>query len=260
MNDDFSNLIDAFRRRPEVGALLLAGSRVRGDHDEHSDYDVYVYTAAALSVETRKAITDRYCSYMELNNQFWETEDDGVLNNGVAIELIYRSFDWLEGELTRVVFEHQAGCGYTTCMWANLLSSRILHDPEGRATHMQQRFTVPYPEGLKQNIVAKNYPLLKEKTPAYYHQIEKALKRHDHVSVNHRVAEFLASYFDILFAVNERPHPGEKRMLAYALKSCDRLPRQLETHIDELLGGIGSSNGNLLSTIDDMVSELDRVL
>ena len=46
--------------------------------------------------------------------------------------------------------------------------------------------------------------LLSGMLPSFDTQIKKAEKRRDLVSVNHRVTEFLASYFDILFALNER--------------------------------------------------------
>jgi hypothetical protein len=45
-------------------------------------------------------------------------------------------------------------------------------------------------------------------------QIAAAIRRNDTVSINHRVAAWLASYFDIIFAVNSRFHPGEKRLLS----------------------------------------------
>lgn len=55
------------------------------------------------------------------------------------------------------------------------------------------------------------------------------------VSVNHRIAAYLASYFDILFAVNEVYHPGEKRMIALAKKKCRKLPENFEEDIESLL-------------------------
>ena len=46
------------------------------------------------------------------------------------------------------------------------------------------------------------------------------------MSLNHRVAAWLSSYFDILFAANRRFHPGEKRLLAYA-KELPSLPESM---------------------------------
>ena len=67
--------------------------------------------------------------------------------------------------------------------------------------------------------------------PAFSHQIKKAIKRQDLLSMNHRTSEFFASYFDLLFALNEQTHPGEKRMLEYAKTHCTLLPKQFEETI-----------------------------
>ncbi|GAA5214233.1 DUF4037 domain-containing protein [Corallincola platygyrae] len=258
-SDCFNALIADLSELPQIDAILLAGSRGADRADPSSDYDVYVYLNAAVDVETRKTITDRHCKYMELNNQFWETEDDGVLNDGVEVELIYRGLDWIEGELSRVVEQCQAGVGYTTCFWANLLDSKILFDRDGKAEELQKRFTVPYPAALKQAIVSKCFPLMKAQIPAYYHQLEKALKRGDKVSVNHRTAEMFAAYFDMLFAVNEIPHPGEKRMVALAGQG-NHLPEQWEHDIDLLLSQAGSMDMGLLDTLGNLTERLAEVL
>ena len=90
----------------QVEALVLGGSRAGQDFDKDSDYDVYVYLSAPLSPDIRKEILSKYCSYMEIGNQFWELEDDCVLNNGIEIELIYCSLDEFDKDLQAVVLEH----------------------------------------------------------------------------------------------------------------------------------------------------------
>ncbi len=259
-NQYFEGIIQQLSHCEEVEALLLAGSRAVESDDAESDYDVYVYTTKELPVDTRKAITDTACSYMELNNQFWETEDDGVLKDGTVIELIYRSLDWIRGDLDRVLFQHQASTGYTTCLWSNVLNSRILYDATGRAASLQKRYTIPYPAELKKNIISKNSPLLKQRIPAYYHQIEKALKRDDVISLNHRMAEFLASYFDILFAINELPHPGEKKLLNISMSQCQKLPEQFEKNMRSLIRMVGTADTSILFEIEATVAYLDALL
>ncbi len=58
------------------------------------------------------------------------------------------------------------------------------------------------------------------------HQIEKACQRKDLISLNHRVAALLASYFDVIFALNRVLHPGEKRLMEWAQAHCARVPRR----------------------------------
>ena len=54
----------------QVEALALGGSRAGQDFDKDSDYDVYVYLSAPLSPDIREEILSKYCSYMEIGNQF----------------------------------------------------------------------------------------------------------------------------------------------------------------------------------------------
>ena len=79
-------------------ALALGGSRASQHFDQDSDYDVYVYLSAPLAPATRQEILSKYCSYMEIGNQFWELGDD------------------FDQDLWTVVLEHQAQNSYTTCI------------------------------------------------------------------------------------------------------------------------------------------------
>ncbi|MBP2620561.1 nucleotidyltransferase domain-containing protein [Streptococcus panodentis] len=212
----------------QVEALVLGGSRAGQHFDQDSDYDVYVYLTAPLAPEIRRSILSKHCSYMEIGNHFWELEDDCVLKNGIEMELIYRRLDDFDQDLETVVLSHQAQNAYTTCMWYNLLHSKILYDRHGRYAALQSKYSLPYPTELKKNIIAKQLLLLDQALPAFSRQIKKALKRQDLLSINHRSSEFFASYFDLLFALNTQPHPGEKRMLQYALDNCSRLPQDFE--------------------------------
>lgn len=260
ITSNFEEMVGHFAQLNEVDAILLAGSKAINTDDALSDYDIYLYVTKKIPIETRKAITKHYCSYMEINNQFWEIEDDGILNDGTEIELIYRNFDWLDKELERTLFKHQASTGYTTCLWSNFLNSKILYDQNGKAKKLQEKYTIKYPVELKTNIIKKNYPLLNQKMPAYKKQIKKALLRNDFISINHLLAKFLASYFDILFAINEYPHPGEKQLIGIAKSKCEKLPASFEHNIINLIKLVGQFDHGILPTIDETVEHLDVLL
>ena len=94
--------------------------------------------------------------------------------------------------------------------------------------------------------------------PSYDKQIAKTVARKDFVSVNHRVAAFLESYFDIIFALNEKTHPGEKRLVELAKKQCKILPNNFEENLDELFKAMYTENIN--EVIRRIYSELKLVV
>ena len=55
--------------------------------------------------------------------------------------------------IRQVVEQHVAYNGYTTCMCHNLLHSRILYDKNGKLTSLQNKYRIPYPDELRENII-----------------------------------------------------------------------------------------------------------
>lgn len=220
---------------PQIEAIALGGSRAGTHYDEKSDYDVYLYCTAPISEALRREILSKYCSYMEIGNYFWEYEDNCTLKNGIDIDILYRNLDDFTADVAGVVEQFHGRNGYTTCMWHNLRTCKIVYDANGRLAASKKRFDVPYPPELKKDIIDRNRKLLHGSMPAYDQQIQKAVNRGDSVSVNHRVSAFLESYFDLLFALNEQTHPGEKRLIPLCREMCPILPANFEENLTALL-------------------------
>ena len=251
-------LFEELSRLPQVEAIALGGSRATGRNDAKSDYDVYIYLTGPVEEAYRRVILSKYCSYMEIGNTFWEREDDVTLLDGIDMDIIYRNLEDFARGIASVVDDCTAWNGYTTCMWHNLITSRILFDRTGRLQKLQARYQIPYPQKLKENIIARNMNLLSGMLPSFDTQIQKAENRGDLVSVNHRVTEFLASYFDILFALNEMTHPGEKRMQDICTKECTILPQHFDSNLNRLFGDM--FRNPISPVIRDMVEEIRRII
>lgn len=256
----FETLWKGFAALDEVKAIALGGSRATGEYDEKSDYDLYLYCAEIPSETDRMAILERCCSYIEMNNQYWETEDDCTLNNGIDVDILYRDLQDFESGIERVVGQYQAYNGYTTCMWHNLNTCQILYDESGALAAMKQRFAVPYPEPLRTNIIERSRRLLSGYLPSYDAQILKASKRRDTVAVTHRTAAFFEAYFDVIFALNRMTHPGEKRMVEIAKKEAKILPADFEKNIDALLGQLYTDSETVAENLKRIIDALDDVL
>lgn len=252
--------VEFFSRLPQVEAIALGGSRAGSHYDSSSDYDIYVYCTAPVEESTRRQLLEPLVSYVEYGNQFWELEDNGTFRNGIDFDILYRNLDDFTAGVASVVESFQAGNAYTTCMWHNLLTCRILYDPAARLQQAKQRFQVPYPEELKQNILHRGWRLLSDSMPAYSLQIRKAAERGDLVSVNHRVAGFLETYFDVLFALNGRTHPGEKRLMTLCQESCPLLPDHFEENLNSLFSHMFSDPRALVADCGNILAELAKIL
>jgi hypothetical protein len=261
-----------FGALPQVVAVALAGSQTSGVSDEASDYDFCVYVREDIPIEVREAIAQgapaqliakEFAERLEINNQFWEPGDEWIdTSSGFGVDVMYRTPQWIEEQLERVLVKHQASVGYTTCFWWNVLTSTLLYDIDGWFKQLQEKANQPYPEPLKRAIIAKNYPILRRNLSSYTHQLELAISRNDSVSIIHRTAALLASYFDIIFAVNCVPHPGEKRLVVQVKKLCSKVPDGMEEHIHAINDSmsLSSSNPNLLNHLNGLIDGLDKLM
>ena len=254
-----ANLFSAF---PNVEAIALAGSQAAGAVDQDSDIDLYVYITSVIPLNDRVAIVEKLgTTRSDLNLQFWDLGDEWYdEETGIEVDVIYWDISWIERQLDRVLVEHQASTGYSTCFWHTIRNSLILYDKSDWLHRLKEKSAVPYPEPLRRAIIAKNHPVLRRVIPSYLHQIEKAMRRNDLVSINHRVAALLASYFDVLFALNRLPNPGEKRLLKAASERCAKVPREMVNQVGGVLRAVSSADQSLIARIEELVDGLDQLL
>jgi hypothetical protein len=244
-----------FAKLPEVQAVTLGGSQATGKADATSDIDLYLYSTKDIPVEARAAVIKPRASYAELDNRFWETEDNW-LEQGRKVEMMYRG-QWVVDHLDNLLAHHQVQMGYSTCIWHNVLTSVILFERNNWFTALQDKVRIPYSDDLAQAVVAKNFPLLRGSVISLPEQVYKAVKRHDLVFVHDQLKGILDSYFDILFALNHEPHPGSKRLLTYAEK-LEHKPTSMLKDVKEVL--LERSPEKLYDAVERLLDGLETLL
>lgn len=252
-------IINEFVKFDDVEAIAIGGSSAAKTSDNISDIDVYVFVKKDIPVSQREEIVKKYSSKYEVGGEYFGSGDEFFVDKlNCQFDVMYWNVDWFNSVVQNVWDKHYPSNGYTTCFLYTLKNFRILYDKSGWLRLLQEHLNTPYPPELKQNIIKRNLMLMKDKPFAsYYEQIEKALVRNDLVSVNHRISAFLASYFDIIFALNELLHPGEKRLLNYAKENCKILPVNFEENINSLLK---EPNEDTLKNLNNMIDSLCKIL
>lgn len=251
-------LLNDLQNIHNVELIMLGGSHGAGTADAQSDYDIYVYAKGPIPLSQRKEILSQYFRHIEYQNSYWEEEDDGILINGTEAEIIYRDIDFIDNQMADIFTYHHKNLAYSTCFAFNILNSKIIYDKHNIMARYQYLKT-EYPIELKNKIITENITLIADKMPALYYQIEKAIKRQDYLSINHRLTAYFEIYFDILFALNARFHPGEKRLLDY-LDMLTHKPDNLKANIQSILQSVYSNPQQALDLLKQISTELETLI
>ena len=219
---------------------------------------MYVFVDKDIPLEKRHNLVTKFSSKYEVGGEYFGAGDEFFVDGmNQQLDVMYWNRDWFENTVKNIWEKHQASNGYSTCFLHTLNIFDIIHDTENWLHGLKEKLKTPYPEELAQNIIKRNMMLLKDKPFAsYYEQIEKAIHRGDSNSINHRIAAFMASYFDILFAKNKILHPGEKRLVQFAKTHCKTLPEMFEENINKLLV---QPNSDTLKILSNMVENLRKI-
>ncbi len=247
-----------FSQIPEIVAVAVSGSQTSGAVSAGSDMDIYFYSTTEIPAPVRTTIGAEFSDDFEVND-FWGAGNEWTdRDTGIHIDAIFWTTDWIIGQIDRVLVRHEASMGYTTCFWHTVSRSQILFDRNNWLGRLQRQTSQDYPEPLVKAIVANNYPVLRQISSSYLKQLEKAASRDDRISLNHRTAALFASYFDILFAINRVPHPGEKRLIDLAEKLCPIRPVRMRAEIEAVLEAsvhgttqIGVATNRLIDSLDE---------
>lgn len=260
VGDTAQQIAEQFAAHPNVSTVALAGSRTATTPDALSDIDLYVYADPPLSMAERATIARACADEMQLDNHFWEDGDEWFQReSGIPIDVTYRSPRDIEGQLERVIVQHQASLGYSTCFWFNVQNSVTLFDQQGWYARLQATAAQPYPDALQRAIIAKNHPVLRTLLhSAYIYQLAAAVARRDLVSIQHRSAALLASYFDILFAVNKALMPGEKRLITYA-GQLSQTPVNMAEDVEQFILAV-SMPDTIIDAANRLIDRLDELL
>jgi hypothetical protein len=256
----------AFAHVPEVVAVALGGSRAAAGigHDTTSDVDLEVYTRAGIPREVRDRVMLEAGALppLPVDHAFWGAADEWTdPGTGLVVDASYFDAAWMEEQLDRVLVRHEPSLGYSTCFWHTVRGGLPLHDPDGWLVALQARAAIPYPDALRVAIVARNRAALRGAPSAWEVQVRNAERRADPVAANHRVAGLLASCFDIVFAVNRVPHPGEKRLLAAVEERCPVRPPAFEDDVRAVLGAAASAgDGALARATGRLLDGIDALL
>lgn len=216
------DIASQFAEIDTVEAVTLGGSLAAGQADARSDIDLYVYSETPPPLEARARLIEPRSSRMELDNHFWDDSDFWLeRRSGIKVEAVYEG-KWLPAALKDMFANNRAHMGYSTVLWHSVATSGVLFDRNGWFASLQKLADAPYPAALADAIVRKNFTLLRGSLAEHPAQITAAVERKDVVFTFHLIDLVLASYFDVLFALNRILHPGAKRQLdsaeALALK------------------------------------------
>ena len=70
----------------------------------------------------------------------------------------------------------------------------------------------------------------------------------------------MESYFDIIWAVNELTHPGEKRLIPLCKKHCKKLPKNFEENLNDYFSNLYINHEKAFEILKIIIKEIEEIL
>lgn len=259
MINKIDKIISDYKDFNQVKAIAIGGSSSANTSDKLSDIDTYIFVEKDLPIDERIKLIKKYSTKYEAGGEYFGSGDEYMVDElNRQMDVMFWNTSWFEDTVSNIWEKYYPSNGYTTCFLYTLKNFDIKYDPFNWLKNLKEKINTEYPKQLQENIIKRNMMLMKDKPFAsYFEQIEKAVKRDDENSVNHRISAFMASYFDVIFARNKLLHPGEKRLVQFASKNCKILPENFEKNITMLFK---KPNAEKLKILNNMVENLRKIL
>ncbi len=201
--------------------MSLGGSTQAGLADEASDLDVHVYWMPPLAPPgERAAALARFADPGSIRADIhsWGLEDHFAVE-GQYVELIYFHLGDLQEQVERAYGEGLDSEAFTTSFLYTLAHGQALYDPTRAFAAMRERLNNSFPDATFQALLDHRPPLLHFEIKL----LRRAQQRNDRLFVQQLRASFQAMFFNLLFTLNRRYHPGGKRLLIHS-RGCPIRP------------------------------------
>lgn len=253
-----ADIVNRLKTVQGVQAIVLGGSYATGSQQPDSDIDLGIYysnntldiarireIAFALNDFPQPVVTDLGGWGRWVNGGAWLTI------HGQRVDWLYRDIDFvsqiiddcLQGRIESDYLQ-QPPYGFRSYMYcAETAICKILYDPQGIVQALKARVAT-YPKPLQQTIISS---FMWDSEFALTH-CKKAAERGQVFMVAGCLTRIASDWVQTLYALNETYFLSEKRF--YKEEPIFRhKPREFRARLEQILGGIGASRPELLTTV-----------
>jgi len=227
-----------------------------------ADIDVFVYSAEPASAPSDSRLIEARAGSLSLgliHRNFNDGTERWIAPSlGAHVDIVRRCPLWFSYAINKIVRYQQVQAGSSTCLLHELAKSKPIYDRAGWFAGLRDStlYGYGYPGSLKVAILHKNYPLLNIGKNSWLNKAELAYHKGDTLAVFKYCSCFLASYFDILFALNEEFHPGEKQLMEHAMMLLHR-PPDLQSLVRSFLMSQHGDISNISFVAHALIKSLD---
>jgi predicted nucleotidyltransferase len=253
-----------------VEAVVLGGSRGRGNHKPDSDYDIGIYYHSAATFEI--AVLNRVAQKIDDEHREnlctqvggwgpWVTGGGWLLVNGEHVDFIYRELPRVARVIDeciagRIEIGYQAGhpFGFMSSIYmGEVATSKILCDPHGKLAALKAK-AQPYPPALKRAITGMAW-----EAGFSLSVLPKAIAREDAAYLAGHAFRAIMCMTQALFALNEQYCLNEKGSVALAgtFKLC---PPRYAKRVNDAIHRLGTQPAQAHEALAQLNAEVQQLI